>query len=307
MKKAEPNTLQIQGSVKALVTPNDKLTKCLFHRDAAKYARMIQADKPAKVDEGFTVKKKKITTQYWVELIDGLADMTPLDEFDRAILDVCISTQVDGLSGITFLEIARLMTGGKSNKKMTRVNVEQKTRILRSVEKLMCTRIRIDFTELAETGKYPKLPKSGRLTSTILPCKIVEGLTVNGQRGVDAVFFLDESPLLILARAKNRQLLSYPVGLLNVPKQNNTSSVTQLKFYVTRRVHEIKAHEELKPIITFADVFEKCGLGDATNSIKRNARKNIRDVFEHLKAQGVILEFEFEKVDGMYRAIKFRY
>lgn len=307
MKKADaaPNTLQIQGSVKTLVTPNDKLTQKLFQRPADKYAKMILSGTPAKVEEIFTDKKKKVvvTTQYWVELVDGFTVLTPLDGFDRATLDVCLSAQDKGFDGITVNEIARLMAGGKSVD--TKLYPSRKEKILRSLEKLMGTRIRIDFSELAKF--YPKLPKSGRLTSIILPCDIGEGLTVNGQQGVDVVFFRGESPLLTLARAKNQQLLSYPVALLDVPKQNNTELVTKIKFYVTRWVHAVKTHEELKPTIVLETLYKNCGLGDANNDKKRKARKIARDVFEHLKAQGVILEYDFEKVDGRYRAIKFRY
>lgn len=309
MKKSEPpNKLQLQGSVTKLLTPNDLLTKRLFHLPAEKYARMIQAGRSDKIDEKITVKKKKleVVTKYWVELVDGFTDMTPLDEFDRAVADACISIQDACYPGATLGGINRLLAGGKPHD--TKLYPSRKEKILRSLERLMSTRIKVDFTALQATGVYPNLPKSGKLTSTILPYKILEGLTVNGQRGVDVFIFLDESPLLTLAQAKNQQLLSCPIGLLDVPNQNNTELVTRLKSYVLRRVLEIKAHKEMTPTITFADVFEKCGLVDATNSIKRNARKIIRDVFENLKTENVILEFDSKpEVDGRYRAIKFRY
>ena len=308
MKKAEPNTLQIQRSVKTLVTPNDLLTKRLFHIPADKFTRMIQAGRSDKIDEKITVKKRKVEviTKYWLELVDdGFADMMPLDEFDRAVADVCISIQDAGFGGTTLGGINRLLSGGKRFD--TKLYPSRKEKIMRSLEKLMGMRIKVDFTALQATGVYPNLPKSGKLIDMVLPCRIIEGLKVNGQRGVDAVFFRGESPLLTIARAKNQQLLSYPVALLDVPKQNNTELVTKVKFHVTRWVHAVKTHKELKPTIVLETLYKNCGLGDANNDKKRKARKIARAVFEHLKAQGVILEFDFEKVDGIYRAIKFRY
>lgn len=299
----EPKKIQIQRSVKTLVTPNDKLSQKLFQRPPDKYSNMILSGKPAKLDE--KIPGKKVISQYWVELVDDFVDMTPLDGYDRAVADICFSAQNDGLPGITVNEIARLMSGGK--RVDTKLYPSRKEKILRSVDKLRFTRITVDFTELAATGKYPKLPKSGRITSTVLPCDIGEDLTVNGQRGVDAVIFRGESLLLTLARAKNQQLLSYPIELLDVPNQKNTELVTAVKFYITRWVHAVKSHKELIPTILLETLYENCRLVDASNDKKFKARKIACAVLKTLQTKGVIFDYELEKVDGVYRAIKFRY
>ncbi|MBR2732929.1 MAG: hypothetical protein IKD80_01600, partial [Selenomonadaceae bacterium] len=74
----------------------------------------------------------------------------------------------------------------------------------------------------------------------------------------------------------------------------------------TRRVHEIIKHK-MTPTITFEDVFEKCRLKDADKGKKRDARKIIFDVFEKLKAAGVIRSFEKIKDGRIYRAVKISY
>lgn len=296
--------LQIQGSVKTLLSPNDKLSQKLFQRPPEKFERMVTKGTPATIDEKIPG-KKKITSQYWIEFLGDFCDMTPLDAFDRAVADICISAQSAGMTAITIAEISRVMAGGK--RVDTKLYPSRKEKILRSVNRLRFTNVTVDFAKLAATGKYPKLPTSGRLSSTILPCDIGADVTVNGQRAVDVVIFRGESLLLTLARAKNRQLLSYPIGLLDVPNQNNTELVTATKFYVVRWVHAVKTHKELKPIILFETLYQNCRLSDGDKDKKFKARKIARDTLENLKIHGVISAFEFEKVDGVYRAIKFQY
>lgn len=299
----EPKKFQRQSKVKKLVIPNDKLTKQVMHRPADKYAEMLTTGNPAAINEKIKG-RDKVLTYYWLELIDGYADVTPMDEFDFDVLTVCISAQVAGCDGLTFNEIARLMAGGKSHN--TNLSPSRKEKIFRAVERMMCTKIRVDFTQLFERKKYPDLPKS--LTSPILPCQIVDGVTVNGQRDCTVVSFLKESPLLTIARAKG-QLLTIPVEVLDVPKQNNTERVTTVKNYVTRRVYEAKTQKDGKmpPKIRCECLFENCGLAGTDNDKKRKARNAANDVMMNLQARGVIRSFEFEKVEGIYRAIKFQF
>ena len=285
-------------------TPNDKVTKCLMHRPPDKFAGMLQQGKPAAVDEKITVKREKIYSHYWLEQVEGDLDLTPFDEFDRLVLDACISAQNNGDVGITKNEIARIISGGKSIKQMPKPPAELIERITLSLNRLMCRRIRIDFSQLAATGKYPKLDASGRLTDMVLPCALLENVEVNGQRHVDFVYFRGTSPLLSLARAKNQQLLSYPIDLLDVPNLKNNARIAVIKSYVVRRVLEIKAHKNLTPKITFDDVFDNCGLVNAAKQTKMNARNVILKVLNHLKTKEIIRDFEIEKNGKSYHAVK---
>ena len=295
---AVPKKFQRQRSVKELVIPNDKLSKVVMHLSDDEFQRYA-TDEARGVDEKFG--RKQVTSQFWFELKDEVTDLRALDEFDFDVLTVCISAQAAGCEGVTLNEINRLMSGGKDHKQKLRPS--RREEIWQSVKRMMRTTLHVDFTQLTKTGKYKGLPESGRLTSTILPCSLLEGATINGRHIEDAIHFQGTSPLLIIARAKN-QLLRCPVGLLDVPNQNNTETVTKLKNYVTRRVLEIKAHVNLTPTIRFDCVYTNCGLDGTSDSIKQNARKAILEVLKHLKEQGAILDFTVEKDGGIYRSIK---
>ena len=240
MNQAESSKIQHQRGVDKLVVPNDKLTKTVTHLPAEKYAAMLTTGNQSAIDEELEGHEKCLT-YYWLELVDGYADLSPLDEFAFDVLTVCISAQVAGYDGLTFNEIARVMAGGKYHNKNLRPLEGE--RIFRAIERMMCTRIHVNLSKLVDTGVYPKMPK--RLTSTILPCSILEGCTVNGQRDCTVVAFDRESPFLTVARAKG-QLLTIPVEVLDVPNQNNTELATKVNHYVTRRVIEARPRGKKK-------------------------------------------------------------
>ena len=294
-----PKKFQRQRSVKELVIPNDKLSKKVMHLTDDKF-RGCFGGSYGEVDEEFKFKGEQVTSQFWFELKDDVTDLRALDEFDFDVLVACISAQDVGCEGVTLTEINRIMSGGKVHN--TNLYPPRREKILQSVKRMMRTTLQVDFTKLAKTGKYPDLPESGRLTSTILPCSLLEGATINGRHIEDAVHFQGVSPLLIIAKTKS-QLLRCPVGLLDVPKQNNTETVTKLKNYVTRRVLEIQAHKNLKPTICFKSIYENCGLKDATKWQLQDARKTILEVLKHLKEQGAMRDYAIEKEGNSYRAV----
>lgn len=295
-----PKKFQRQRSVKELVIPNDKLSKAAMHLTDDEFQRYA-TDESRGVKEGFKFKGNEVESQFWFELKDEVTDLKALDEFDFDVLIACISAQDVGYEGVTLNEINRIMSGGKVHN--TNLRPLRREEILQSVKRMMRTTLQVDFTQLAKTGKYPDLPESGRLTSTILPCSLLEGATINGRHIEDAVHFQGVSPLLIIAKAKS-QLLRCPVGLLDVPKQNNTEIVTKLKNYVTRRILEIQAHKNVKPTICFKSIYENCGLEDATKWQLQDARKTILDVLKHLKEQGAMRDYAIEKEGNSYRSVK---
>ena len=302
MNQAESTKIQVQKRLKKIMSPNDKLTRTVFNLPENEFADMVFNDVGNSVTENPKSRKSKIKTKFWLENVGTCELSEPLNEFDRAVFDACISAYQQEFDGITADTIWHAMTGGKNVN--IKVRAAQKSAVLNSIKRLMSILITIDFSQACkEMKRY--CGAGTKLVSTILPCKYVDGVTINGQKNCAVIYFNDESPLLIIARIK-QQLLTYDVKLLGVPNQNNTELVTKAKSYIVRRVNEIKMHE-LTPTITFTDVFEKCGLVDANNDRKRKTRKLIRDVFEHLKNQGEIRAFELEKVDGVYRAIKFQY
>ena len=313
----EKKKFQIQKRLKTITSPNDKLVKTVFNLPAAVYAGIIKNGGRAKVTEKI-IRGKKIQTYFWLKVIgvpegekiptrfevEGIGTVNlsrPLDEFDRAIFDVCISAQAEELGFLTVDSLFREMTGGKSNN--TRPSAKEKSAILESIGKMMLTATKIDFSETREKmKKYASAPSS--LFGSILPCKILDGVEVNGKTTA-IIQFLDESPLLTIARAK-KQIIRYPVALRDIPNQNATPLVTKINGYVIRRVNEIIQHN-MTPTITFEDVFKHCGLVETSNGKKRDARKIISDVMENLKSQDVIQNFEKEKDGNFYYAISLKF
>lgn len=303
MNQAESRKIQRQRRLKDLVVPNDLLSKHVMHLTDAEF-QGYATTKVCQFDE--KIKRKTVLTQFWFELIENYTDLTPPDEFDFDVLIACMSAKYRGFDGLTFNEIARLMAGGKDVH--TKLRPEQKARIFRAVNRLMSVKLHVNLTQLFDTGKYPEMPKS--LTAMLLPCKILDGVEFNGQRDCTVVRFLDESPLMTVAKAKS-QLLTIPVALLDVPNLHHTELVTKIKNYVTRRVYGARPSKGKRkcspPIIRFACIFENVGIADADRWKRQDARKIVADVFEHLKAQNVIREFEFEQLHGEFRAVKFKF
>jgi hypothetical protein len=283
---------QINRRLENIVSTNDKITKVLFNLPADEYFGMIQNGGKASVTEKI-IRGKKI--QSYFKLKSGsLATLKhPLNEFDRAVFDTCNSARAANFIGITPDSLFRALVGGKN--KNTRLNPNQLAVIFESLERLM-TVIEIDFSQTCEKiPKYNSAP--GKITAQILPCQILENVLVNGQI-TTIIEFTDESPLVKIARAK-KQLLTYPISLLNIPRQNNTPLVIMIKSYVIRRVLEIIAHK-MTPTITFADVFKHCELSDANRFQQRDARKIILNVLKHLQSDGIIKSFDTTKKDGSY-------
>lgn len=305
MNQAETK-IQHQRSVSKLIVPNDKLSKTLSHLPAEKYAVMLTTGQKSAIDEKIRGAKKPVLTYYGIELIDGYADLSPLDEYAFDVLTVCVSAQVAGYDGLTVNEIARVMAGGKNVHK--HIRPLEKEKILRVIERMMCTRIHVNLAQLYDTKKYPDMPKS--LTSTILPCRILDGVTVNGKRDCTIVQFQGESPMLTVARAKG-QLLTIPVEVLDVPRQKNTPLVTKAKHYVTRRVFESRPKKnkkaDMQPRISFDCMFRNIGVDVADRSQRQDVRNISQNVMANLQKRGIIREFDFERVENVYRAIKFRH
>ena len=304
MKKAEtPKKIQVQSRPKKIMTPNDKLTRTLFNLPENEFFGMILEGEDNYVTENPNAKgKPKIKTFFLLENVGKIELSRPLDEFDRLVFDVCATAREAGFDGITVDTVWHMITGGTGNN--VKVRPAQKAAVFESVRRLMSILITVDFSQAcAKMKRY--LCAGKRLVSTILPCEYAEGVTVNGQPDCDVIFFLKESVLVAIAKAKS-QLLTYDAESLNVPNQNNTPLIATIKSYIVRRVFEVKAHE-LTPKITFADVFAKCRLVKPNDSKKRDVRKCVNALFEYLKTVGVIRDFELEKIDGIYHAVTFDY
>ena len=295
----KPKKFQVQRRVKKLTVPCDKLSNHMFNYSADEYAEILENHDRCGCVEG--VKKgKKIVTPYWLELIKGYEDLLPLNPFHREILFHAMNFYEQGFNVITISMTLDSLTGEEKRN----VCKEQYAAIKSAIDKLGFTRIKIDLAPLFKA--YPKYAANfkgdrdrAELIGILLPMKYLE-TEINGQKTL-AIELLGESPLMTVAKLK-KQILTYDATPLAIAEQKNTPQVITVKNYLLRRIKLIE--RGLSPIILFKTLYENCGLADATDSIKRNVRKEIGDILSSFKADGVIKNFEFERQGRAYRAIK---
>ena len=302
MRQDNPKKFQIQQRMKKLVVPCDKLSNHMFNYSADEYADILKYRDRCGCVEG--VKKgKKIVTPYWLELVEGFEDKLPPDAFAREVLFHAISAYEQGIRIITISTTLDSLSGGEEKRNVYK---EQYAAIRGAFDKLAFTRIVVDIEPLLKA--YPKYRKNYggelKLIGTLLPCCFLEG-EINGQKTF-VIELLGESPLMTVAKLK-KQVMTYDATPLAISGQRNTPQVMTVKNYLLRRINlmqSAKRKKGLSPVILFEALYKQCGLADATDSIKRNVRKEIADILSSFKADGVIQNFEFEKADGAYRSIK---
>lgn len=280
------------------VEPNDKVTKLTFNFNAETYEELITGDGFDVIETKRHKKFGEITSSFKIRSIYN----EPLTEFDRAVLAVCTSEMCAGNLYTTPNIIYRGLTGkiGDSDANPSKT---QLSAILHSVKKLMGTKYTskiADAFKILGYGDGDFVIKD----SMILPAVIVD-ITVNGQRVENAIYFDRESPLWIIADAKN-QVIRYDASLLNVPNQQNTPMNIMLKNYICRRVHEITLHK-MAPTVTFEDIFRKTRISDASKHAKLDARDTVEKFFEHLQTEGAVKSFEFVKRGNQIHAVKFTF
>ena len=291
----EVDKFQENISLDKIVSCNDKLTKTVFSLSADEYFDVLKNGRSVAVTETI-LRGKKIQTHFNLNG-GGIATFKcPLNEYDRAIFDVCNSAQAANFIGITRDSLFRALVGGKNRN--TRPTPSQAVAIFESLKRLM-TVVEIDFSLTRDKmPKYKDIPD--KIISPILPCRILHNVLFNGNR-TTLIRFTDESPLMKIARVK-KQIITFPVSLRDVTNQNNTPLVIMIKSYVIRRVFEIVAHN-MTPTITFDDLFKHCELIDATRKQKQDARKIVISVMENLKSEGVIKSFTLTKKGDSYYSV----
>lgn len=302
MRQDNPKKFQIRQRMKKLVVPCDKLSNHMFNYSADEYADILKYRDRCGCVEG--VKKgKKIVTPYWLELVEGFEDKLPPDAFAREVLFHAISAYEQGIRIITISTTLDSLSGGEEKRNVYK---EQYAAIRGAFDKLAFTRIVVDIEPLLKA--YPKYRKNYdgelKLIGTLLPCRFLEG-KINGQKTF-VIELLGESPLMTVAKLK-KQVLTYDATPLAIAGQKNTPQVMTVKNYLLRRINlmqSAKRKKGLSPVILFETLYKQCGLADATDSIKRNVRKEIANILSSFKAENVIQNFHFERQGRAYRAIK---
>ena len=290
------------------ISLNDKATKLLFNLPPDWYYQMILQKKKQGVIEKKNHKKHgKIKSRFSISNEEGYTQILPLDEYDRAVFDVCISEYEEGNTVISLAMIQRGLSGKNATAEDggARAYKNQRAAILQSLGKLRHTDYNAEILEAFKILGYDDGTAEKIVVAPVLATKQT-CKTINGQK-TDLFYILDESPVLKQAKLKG-QILTYDADLLDVPEQNNTRLVVMLKNYTLRRVLECKQHSrQMKPILTIEDIFEKCRITDAHLEIKRRARDYLDKFFAHLQSNGVIKSYEFTKKGRTFYSIKFTF
>ena len=289
--------------IKLRLVPNFKLCKVIYNLQQEQYSRMVVDGKQRRIMEKKKVKGYgDIITVYHLTNNDSCDNTDPLNEFDYAVFSACLSYFDKGDHCVSLGMIYRAMTGKTTKGGKGKVPHDIRESILLSLKKLIGTVIEIDDAQVNSAFNYAN--SKTKKYSSILPAHFDETL-INGNDAT-VVFFERISPLMEIAKQR-KQILSYSPTLLDAPNIRNSFMNLTLKNYVMRRVAEIKLHKNMRNIITFADVFQKCRILNADRKIKQRAREAIIKFFEHLQAEGFIKSFEAIKENNSLYSIHIAY
>ncbi|MBR1438747.1 MAG: hypothetical protein IJ587_09450 [Synergistaceae bacterium] len=211
--------------------------------------------------------------------------------FDREILSIVSSLYAAGNTYQSPQMIFQAMSGNKEKVKLT---PEIRAKIIESLRKLRATTIEIDASQEEKAG----WSKKGKYEGSLLPSERVEVITLNGQKVVDCIHFLRNSPLYDYAEGKN-QISRVNIEMLQAPVNNTTENI-ELKFYLLRLISSMKnSKSKLKPVIRYDSLYEYLGIDENNTSDILHKKKDIRDrvkkILNFWVEQGFIRSFEEEK------------
>lgn len=293
-----------------MIVPCDKLSNHFFNLPADFYRQIGDGKIELNCRED---KKGEVVTPYWLELVEGYIDLSPLDSFDREVLYACISAYEQGFKGVSIKMTLNAMTGDGNHSREYGEMVEA---FRKSIKRLCFTKITVDVAPLLRA--YPKYKKrykgddTCRISDMLLPARVIES-TVNGQEVNFFVEFRGESPIMTVARLKN-QLITYDIAPLDVPKQRKTPTATVISNWLLRRVTAITTGRldnnsillERDERRNLSGLYDECNVTDSRSS-KRNARKVIEETLNHFVGEGVIESWEWHMENGAYHSITIKF
>lgn len=288
--------------IKEFVVPIDKLSSVIFDTDKEGIEGIVEN------------RHLDILTPFSLKLLkDNNGNDIPLDPIDKLIILVAISEQLAGNDVITFSRLFHDIGGGD---KLTHAPVIQAVLIDR-ISKLRRTEISVDLTALlakfknyAETlGVNPNPNGKIILTGALLPSETITAV-INGRIIEGAIHFLSSPVIFTIASMKN-QIARFNPNLLDVPIKT-TEQTLKLKFYLLERILKIKGSNDpkrnkrvrkLNNSILFETIYRQCGLSDAEEWQKQDARKNIVQILDHFVSQNFIKNYEIVKQDATFYSI----
>ena len=252
---------------KQMIVPNDRISKKLFNLTLDDLQDWLAQQDMFNLIElknhkkfGEILSPMKLCVDYETFTISE-----PLNQFHCAVLCVGISELYFGNHQMTPAITYRAITG-KVGDNDANPSKNQLADILSAFELLMRLQLKYDMSNYCQmTGCNNG--NSITLISSLLPCRMLKSSRANG-KDKSVIELLGESPLLLSAKIKNNQILTYDNSLFNVRNMNNSRMNIAAKHYIMRRVCEISLHRQMSPTIKFADYFKKLRIEDASNKTK---------------------------------------
>ena len=287
--------------------PNDKTRKTTFNfmPSNGKMSKKVTLN----LNETSLKNKKKgfITTVDVVTKVsifypdNAILDRPPLKPFDGEVLDACISIQAAGNKFTTIDTIYRCMIGSSDKRKQPSPIMERVIKL--ALDKLLFCKVRIDLTDACKRLGYNK-GEPVILHNSFIPGFYVENVEVNGKL-TTVIEFYEPSPLFKIAQIKNGQIISYPTGLLDTPVQN-TPDIIVIKSYILRRMWESIKHKQMRPILTFKDIFDKAQLSNISERQRKRFFHYIKEILDFWVQQDFLTSYQFVKKNRItYYSIHF--
>lgn len=253
--------------------------------------------KEVKSGEVIESRRRKIVSSY--KIYNVTDSIIQLSEFDRAVLDACITEQLADNEYTTPERIYRWL-GGSYN-----LGDEMRKAIVDSLERLASVRIEIDMETAKEKIGYGADRGKSTFKGYLMPTEYLE-VKINGQLVKSAIHFLKRGVIFAVADAKN-QIITCDQKLLEAPIRHSERGIA-LNHYIVRRTLEIRGSHEasksnkhispLRKVILFETMLKKCGLENATRDQRSKARKIVEKILDYEIELGVIKSYAFEFVGG---------
>ena len=253
--------------------------------------------KEVKSGEVIESRRRKIVSSY--KIYNVTDSIIQLSEFDRAVLDACITEQLADNEYSTPERIYHWLGGGHILTK------EMRKAIVDSLERLASVRIEIDMETAKEKIGYGADRGKSTFKGYLMPTEYLE-VKINGQLVKSAIHFLKRGVIFAVADAKN-QIITCDQKLLEAPIRHSERGIA-LNHYIVRRTLEIRGSHEasksnkhispLRKVILFETMLKKCGLENATRDQRSKARKIVEKILDYEIELGVIKSYAFEFVGG---------
>ena len=194
---------------------------------------------------------------------DGLTLPENFTKYDSCIHNAICSLIEAGNTNFTAEMVYRAMNGLTDSEKVTE---EAAASVTRAIRKMRLMNITIDYSEQAKT--LHENAASLQITDYIIPCKIVEGETLNGYK--KQVFSLTGKPPIYDYSQHIGHIRTLPIKLLNIKGLRSSEQTTIVRDYLLTQIELMKRGRNPRSrTILYKKLFEDCGLDFKPVLLKR--------------------------------------